>query len=165
MAQNLLTIDPGIGSTGWAYWDTSSLEPRATGIIKTSPAVWSLHAKAQGVSLVHDVLSVNRKRRSMQIFCEFPSFFAGNSGGMAASQSGSIQKLAYLVGVYSAMMTAEFPTSVFTPILVRDWKGQLPKEVVIRRIKSILGEHACKQFQKDIWDAVGIGLAIKGVFK
>lgn len=46
----------------------------------------------------------------------------------------------------------------FTPILVRDWKGQLSKEIVRNRITAVLGKKRTVGFEADIWDAVGIGL-------
>ncbi len=92
-----------------------------------------------------------------------PIFFGSSALGVAAAGSSSLLKLCYLVGALGFAFTSE--GSTFEPIEVRAWKGQLPKEVVKKRLQYYLGEEVCKNYKADIWDAVGLGLYKKGVFK
>lgn len=77
---------------------------------------------------------------------------------MASATRGDLFKLVYLIGQLS-IGNGEFIPFMIAP---REWKGQLPKEEVIRRIKklcpnvgSAIGNHEA--------DAVGMGLALQGV--
>jgi hypothetical protein len=101
--------------------------------------------------------------RLTDVYCEMPIFFGGTSGGVGAAETGALQKLSFLVGTYAR--TFDLAGAKFIPVLVTKWKGQLTKDVVCRRIEGMLGEVACKKFKADIWDAVGLGLHVKGVFK
>jgi hypothetical protein len=49
---------------------------------------------------------------------------------------------------------------------VNAWKGNLPKQVVIDRIERFYKKRGIKlgKIHKDEWDAVGIGLYLKGQF-
>jgi hypothetical protein len=46
------------------------------------------------------------------------------------------------------------------------WKGQLPKTIVIDRLRRKLGRKQCDDLgiEKDAWDAVGIGMWAQGRF-
>lgn len=166
----LLTIDPGIGSTGWALWlDEERLKPDLVGLCtQKGPALdfpWHIRAHKQAEDLVNATACHSYGRRDFKIYCEMPIFFAGTSGGIAAAETNSLQKLCYQVGAIGQAIYRSCPGATFTPIAVCDWKGQLPKAVVIKRIEKILGIGNCKNFKNDIWDSVGIGLSVKGVFK
>jgi len=76
-------------------------------------------------------------------------------------QTGDLQKLTFLVGV----LAGYFQSAVsFTPVTPNEWKGQLPKSVVIRRLQKRFGPGATQDWEKDGWDAVGIGLWKLGKF-
>ena len=98
----------------------------------------------------------------MRVVCELPTFFESAGGLMVASQN-DLVKLAYQVGVYGGIAYRNHVA--FEPVPVWKWKGQLPKEVVNRRIVRTLGVEACKDFKADVWDSVGIGLWAKGEFE
>ena len=88
-----------------------------------------------------------------------PEFF-NSVGGRAAVGSNHLQRLVFLVGaLHNQFITHGI---LFIPVPVRKWKGQLPKLVVQHRITNLLGNRHCLDFQKDIWDAVGIGLWAQG---
>jgi len=55
----------------------------------------------------------------------------------------------------------------FLPIPVNQWKGQLPKKIVIKRIQKIIPRRNLETLQPkdDCWDAIGLGLHVRGVFK
>ncbi len=89
-----------------------------------------------------------------------PIFFAGTTGGVAAAEGGSLEKLCFQVGCLAQafwMVGARFRL-----VTVVEWKGQLPKAIVKARLLDMLGK-ACKDYKADIWDAVGIGLYAMGV--
>jgi hypothetical protein len=85
----------------------------------------------------------------------------GSAGGYAAASKESTHKLAFLVG--SVARLAHTIGADFEPITPREWKGQLPKTVVISRIIKYLGENYKDAYKADTWDAVGIGLWKMGV--
>jgi hypothetical protein len=47
-----------------------------------------------------------------------------------------------------------------------EWKGQLPKSVVERRLRVTLGNSVCRDLgiESHAWDAIGIGLWARGRF-
>jgi hypothetical protein len=96
------------------------------------------------------------------VYSEFPQFYQDPGGEMCAAR-GDLQKLTFSVGVLAECC---FNRNIdFVPILVSEWKGQLPKKIVNERILQILGPVACREFDTHIWDAVGIGLFAKGHFE
>jgi len=161
--RGLLAIDPGLGSTGWAYWpryDDKIIGPKYFGLLRNDcVGVWWTRAFHQGVSLLEEIPA----KKDMEVICEMPIFFASGAVGHAAASTDSLQKLCFLVGVFGEAIRHGTLRTRFSPVYVRDWKGQLPKEIVELRIKHLLGASACVGFKLDIWDAVGIGLHAKGV--
>ena len=95
-----------------------------------------------------------------KVYCEMPSFFVTNRG-MVAAESGSLIKLTYFVGLLAGMFQEK--NVLFEVVQIQQWKGQLPKEVVKKRILKVLGSSACSEFRLDVWDAVGMGLWKKGI--
>lgn len=91
-----------------------------------------------------------------EVICEMPMCFLDSQRGIASAGSSAIVKLAFVVGVFGACVSAH--SILFRLVKVQDWKGQLPKEVINMRIRNLLGESGCAPFRADIWDAVGIGL-------
>jgi len=97
------------------------------------------------------------------VWCEFPEFW-DNLGGKVSARKGSLVKLAFIVGVY-ARISWELGTE-FNIVPVREWKGQLPKEIVNRRIVEMVGLEACERvgLRTHAWDAAGIALFARGDF-
>lgn len=77
------------------------------------------------------------------------------------ARRGDLVKLTYLVGKFSSFL----PTEPEDFILVRvvDWKGQLPKSVVARRVFKILPGLSSQKISDHAVDAIGIGLYLKGL--
>lgn len=154
-----LSIDPGIGGTGWALWDEDSWHlaepPTQTGIF-TGRSSQSWEQKiAYIVFGLRGVVPLNLSHT----YIEYPAYFGTASGDMVARR-GDLVKLSYCVGFIAGSM----PGTV-TLIPVNKWKGQLPKDIVARRIQKILGANACREFKSHVWDAVGVGLYAKGCFR
>lgn len=166
-----VVLDPGTQATGVAIWKTEDFirgnskapaPPPFNTRLWTAPAArpWfsracemseQLRSYLDGVLALHD--------RVEEVACELPMFFNDADGAQVAT-TGALVKLTLLVGMFAEV--AESRHIPFFPIAVRDWKGQTPKPIVNRRIRKLLGDEACKHFRADIWDAVGIGLWMRG---
>lgn len=153
-----LVLDPGLYKSGMAVWDSSNWNkkpvrpPGFTALWRTKAKQlhWVERARLQGGNLNQYLEDYNVRK----IYCEWPDFQGYDA------QKESIFKLAALVGTFNGI--ALMQNVSFEVVPVRFWKGQLPKKVVIRRVKSILGEKNCEEFSDDIWDAVGVGLFLQG---
>ena len=143
----MFTIDPGISGTGWALWDDEG-KLKFSGVI-TPPARFKWEDKCQIV--IKQLMT--KWRGAREVYVEFPAMMGGGRGVVTAS-SGALVKLTILVG----MIMNEFSAK---PITVASWKGQLPKEIVEKRVKELLPK--CKAKSHAI-DAIGIGLYIQGRF-
>ncbi len=144
----VLTIDPGIAGTGWAYWEKEELI--STGIIKPSSHMpWESKSKFVMVKL-KDIMA---EKKPHAVYVELPESFGG-ARGMATSGGGSLVKLTLLVGAIMHEFMA-------IPVGIRAWKGQLPKHIVEKRVKELLPN--CKATSHAM-DAVGIGLYVQGRF-
>lgn len=150
-----MSIDPGISGTGWCIWEKE--DPKQFGII-TAPSKleWQQKGKLIANTILHEVSKYDVKF----VYCEMPAYHQ-SMGGLVTARSGALVKLSYLVGLISG---AILPMDMGL-IAVRDWKGQLPKDVMNKRIEEILGKTKCKQFKSHIWDAVGVGLYVQGRLK
>lgn len=160
-----ISLDPG-QRTGVAIWRTGE------GRIGKPPhlvALWRVIKELQSKpweyrcyllgSMLDNVLS-NPAYEWSGVYCELPAFFE-SAKGMAAAGRGDIVKLSYLVGLYAGICHSR--KVHFGTVPVNDWKGQLPKSVIKKRILKRFGVAACAYFKGDIWDAVGIGLYVKGI--
>lgn len=86
------------------------------------------------------------------VFIEWPSFQS-----MEAQNTGSIIKLAYLIGRVEQAYRAVDPRTrvVLIPVIV--WKGNLPKEVTQERAEVFFQE---KGFKSHAADAVALGMYV-----
>lgn len=97
-----------------------------------------------------------------RVYCELPQHFEG-ARGAAAEARGDIIKLTYMVAGYG--LVCAFKRVPFEHVPVINWKGQLSKETVEKRVRRIIGEDTFRQLniRRDIVDAVGLGLWVKGL--
>lgn len=153
---HLISIDPGLSGTGWARWSNTQLE--AVGVIHDRAKDDTLAARCRGIA--SQILKHIHRFGDMHVFIEMPQHMASAKG--IAAQSGSVYKLAFLVGYLAADV---YPCEVIV-VTPQEWKGQLPKDVVQRRIERILGRSKCRAvgIRSHAWDAVGIGLFALGKF-
>jgi hypothetical protein len=158
--RSLVAIDPGLNSMGVAFWAErrvrrETLVPTQTFLIK-APRKLNLAPRALWIARELDrklPLGTNRG----DFVCEYPAWH-GIQLGWAA---GDLQKLVFLVGTFAGYFKE---ARSFTPVTPGEWKGQLPKSVVIRRLTKLFGPGATQEWEKDVWDAVGIGLWKLGRF-
>lgn len=158
---NTLFVDPGLGGTGWAFFPLitkhppKALPPDSHGCFRPKQShSWELRACEVG-AWFHGLL---RGTGVQHVVMEFAEVYLTNAVSMSAAQSGDLFKLVYLVGVLGEVTRMECGNA---PILVKPkaWKGQLPKDVVIRRLQETFG----KRFHQHEADAVGMGLAAQGL--
>lgn len=164
----LLCIDPGLGGTGWAYFgvcnkltkDVYSIPELnahlVTGVIKSKSkkgADWLDRSS----DILQQFSEVMDEFTPTHVVIEWPQVWRTSQTSMAATLSGDLLKLAHLCGMLNCearLNDAEI--HYFTP---SQWKGQLPKDVVDRRIKQVID----RSFPNHAADAVGIGLAVQGL--
>lgn len=157
--QRALCLDPGLGGTGYAMFDCLRTKDEAPGmvcthgVLKTTERAWQAGAEdlsAQMIGLLEaltpDVVAL-----------EVPELWQ-TAVSQSSASSGDLFKLCYLCGCFGEIVRQFCRRS---PILVRpsEWKGQLPKDVVIRRIKIIYPLLTATSHDAD---AIGIGLHLQG---
>ena len=164
----VISIDPGIRGTGIAVWNANpgqwtKLQPpmHVGNLYPSSHANYTLDTRwfhaAQEIALAIESIAFE-KTTITHAYIEYPSYFASYIG-QAAAERGDLVKLTTLVG----MLAHIFRDRAYL-VPVNHWKGQLPKTVVEARIRSLLGDDNCNGWKSHTWDAVGIGLFMKGHF-
>ena len=181
MNDTWLTVDPGTDYTGVAAWDagedwTRSVPPTSTALLRPElprSADWYDRAMCQADGLRRFIETIRAPiagggtggmvpaTRIVEMAIEWPEVWGGSAMADAAAKTGSTPKLCFLVGAF-AKVAHDFAIP-FRPVTVNEWKGQLSKPQAIRRIRKVLGCHA-NAYIRDEWDAVGIGLFLKGHF-
>ena len=157
---NVLTIDPGIYDTGWAYWPfltnqpgDMTYRPSQTGVshVKGKPGVF----KACNFQCAWLRSCINVWQIDLVII-EQAEVWADSSKSMASATRGYLIKLITLIG---RLQQVAFEESEVDPILVtvKEWKGQLTKAAVMNRIKRAIGQ----DYRSHDADAVGIGLSVQ----
>lgn len=162
----LLAIDPGTNSTGWAFWYQTKKKADLPELVGLCRGDMPDYGEAWWSRVDHRVRALESQigyllKPQVSVFCEMPIFFSGTAGGVVAAESSSLQKLCFLVGSIAEMVRRR--GGVFHPVSVAEWKGQLPKVVVITRIQKKFTIRRTLSYSADIWDAVGIGLWAQGV--
>lgn len=146
-------IDPGLSGTGWAIFENGNY--RVSGVIhcnnnQTRKIIW----QERGRMIAHNIGEVIYVHKPIQeIVIEFPRVWHNTQSSVASNRGGDLLKLSCLIGniiVYAHRRGA----TVCNLIHPDEWKGQLPKEVVIHRIKEKLKFIPCDHEA----DAIGMGL-------
>ncbi len=150
--RSFIAVDPGVGGTGLAHWAYRAKLPH--GLICLRPD--SPSGASWGTRVKELYLKFERALRAWSpavVYIEEPSAWQ-SPRGVASAYSGDLIKLAMLTGAYYhiASLYAEV-----TLVPVSRWKGQLPKRVVMGRIKRFTG---CDYDKEHIADAVGIGIYV-----
>jgi hypothetical protein len=94
------------------------------------------------------------------VYFEEPVFFT-DGGSTAVAASGSLVKLSMATGAMAQVAWGKGAEVKMAPVV--QWKGQLPKKVVNKRICKLL-KCSSRAYTSHAWDAVGIGLWAKGFF-
>lgn len=154
-----VTIDPGLGGTGWAVWDTEvQIAPLGAGVWVAPGGKYQTWV-TRSMWLAEKVSIMCASVQAEACHIEYPIFF-DDAGGHMGMKTGDVPKLIFLVGTMAHGIHLLGNVNCHLPT-VRDWKGQLSKEQVMSRVRKRLGEAACQQFKSHDWDAVGMGLAVQ----
>lgn len=154
-----LSVDPGIGGTGVAYWKEGQLLKATTLRPKYVPnSSWEKNVTNISSQFAQLVAS---SEAELAIF-EAPVFFSG--AGRVVAESGDLCKLAMLCGMYIYIVgDLQISYQLITPA---HWKGQLPKKVAATRIEKEMGrDFPTERLSNHAVDAIGIGLWHLGRFK
>ena len=155
----IMFIDPGILGTGWAVFPEPE-EERFTkwtesGVVAPRNKTWTWKVW----NIVGKIDSVIKDNLFIQtVVIEFP-IVRSDAKSVASSRRGDLLKLTYLIGRMATVIQAVVP---YEPILITpsEWKGQLPKPQVIKRIKRAFGDDI--KIRNHEADAIGMGLAAQG---
>lgn len=171
--RNTFAVDVGLNAIGWAAWRerevmrTKGLVPDEAGVIDFSRDRLFLkmpwHDRA--ARMFDKIVCETNLSARMNIIhaVEWPEFRAGSAVGHAAASGDSLSYLAMMCGQH--LRYAFLMKQVFMPIPVSEWKGQLPKPIVQRRLEVLFGGDETLLGQQIVthgWDAVGIGLHAMG---
>jgi len=169
-----ISIDPGVTGTGLAIWDLHprewkrSVAPVDVRVYTPSKKFKLFQDKAKEIcDHVYSTCTGHgigmEGHGGVRMYCEYPEF-RNTAAGQAVAATGSLSKLSYMCGVLGGLCW--YMKTEFIPIPVSRWKGQLPKEIVKKRIIKRLGRTTCRQLniRTHGWDAVGVGLYAKGFF-
>ena len=154
----ILTLDPGVHATGWAGWDELerfggiTYEPDYHGASKIPKKIKFEDSCRRQCAWLRGHLAQLKTRH---VVIEFPELWSGSAISHAAGIKGDLFKLTFLVGRYAEV--CERTGATCTLVTPMEWKGQMPKEVIDKRILLAIN----RKFPDHVSDAVGIGLAIQ----
>jgi len=145
----ILAIDPGLRACGVAWFEDKKLiRSELVSAKKVAGDAKAFLAMANAV--------YSSSPQVVEIAIEYPQQYA-----RAPSPRDAVQKL---VGVIGAL-AVKFPDAETTYYFPREWKGQVPKDVMRRRIMERLSEaeqeripDLCASKIHNVFDGIGIGL-------
>lgn len=152
-----MTVDPSINNLGMAIYSNSKLFEHAL----VHP---DKESKSQGehmlktYSLLQTLKALVNKYLVEEIVLEVPEYWG--EAGYVARESGSIMKMMFLCGaVFCGFKDLGLSVECVTP---RQWKGQLPKDVVRNRlaptfVPRYFDQQEWKKLDHNIMDAIAIG--------
>lgn len=163
-----LTIDPGVGGMGVAYWDASQWGDYVVSY-KNSAVI---HHDQAAIGFMEKAKSVTDRLRTLvhplwvsSVWIEYPEYYE-TKGGKVTAESGSLVKLSVLTG----MVTHVFLTHPSHPRVVwippSSWKGQLKKDVTKKRLIARASQRMLSDLDRQAshaWDAVGMGVKLQEI--
>jgi hypothetical protein len=156
-----VSIDPGSTGTGIALWreeEWDALVPPIE-VRNFMPAPINEHWREKTFGIVARMQKDLAKYDVRHAYFEQPEFF-DTAGGHMAAKTGDLIKLTFFFGACAYAVEQLGIPMTFYP--VHEWKGQLPKNIVTRRIIGRIPTVNRLKPQSHSWDAIGIGLHAKG---
>lgn len=159
----ILAKDPGISGTGLSIWEMKDWEklvpPIACTNIYAQPGIDEWWIKCSSIwNKIESFIQPYHSGGNRIILCfsELPKSF-DSTYGQAAAKEGSIVKLSVFIGYcLYGFHRLEIPVSY---VDVNDWKGQLSKDLVEKRVDRLFPDLTISSHS---YDSVGIGLYSKG---
>ena len=155
----VLSMDPGIRGCGCAVW--------------CGPHLMKAAYIANTVDKGNDVRAVVHMAKQVEEFagridgfiCESPQVYNESA---SKKNDNDILPLVGVDGAVAAFLYAK-GTRHFSQYSPRDWKGQVPKDIMCKRIEARLSQDEldsitmpCASLQHNVWDGIGIGLKFLG---
>ena len=153
-------IDPGITGTGYATWSNMFVDkptrPVSSGCIgiANQSRPWTDRAAHITQILAEDVFD---EYGSSLVVIEFPQLWSGSAKSQASAEKGSLMKLSYLIGMIGQVLAQDKINMLLVSPM--EWKGQMSKDVVIRRTKRAFAGWSPRSHDAD---AVGMALSARG---
>jgi hypothetical protein len=151
----VLTVDPGLG-TGWAYW-TGNLKPE-TGVFKMK------RKKTDGDEVILNTAIENFRQvlkkyegRIDACHIEKMETWASSHKSMMATLRGDLMLVEGIAKSYGTLCAVSGIKYFY--IKARQWKGQLPDDIVDLRIERVNGI----SYPQHISSAVGMGMSLMGI--
>jgi hypothetical protein len=164
MKRATITIDPGYGGTGVAYFlRTSTIRPRPPYRVWNLKGSKGSHEGSIDTELLDAFTMLIRtlSPAPYHAVIELPNLWSGSAKSMASATSGKLFTLTALCGAYAALLWNCWHIDIQF-VKPQEWKGQLPKEIVERRVLRAWPAVRGKLITDHVADAVGMGLWLQG---
>jgi hypothetical protein len=160
--QYVISIDPGLAGTGVVHW--RDYQPVYAAVMRPLMRDVRQQLKIGEEDLVPRARDLARnvglkagvfQQFPTTVVIEFPEYQASADRAMGW-KTGSLQRLTMFIGVLIGMMPLTWRVILVTP---SGWKGQLPKDVVQRRLTAVYTLPVVERLgvTTHAWDALGIG--------
>ena len=146
--KTIMSIDPGIHNCGYCFM-TENQKLISYGLINSKENKWYDNCKHVWFKLYENYT----KQFPKTVYIEYPTHHAGMMA-FAARESGALAKLTFLCGGIYSLLSEIATVELITP---SQWKGQLKKEMVRKRLYNIYPEISKLDLDHNIVDAIGIG--------
>lgn len=152
----LITIDPSINTMGIAIWECSSKNLLVWCLVRPDKDMKDTEY-SKSLSMLRQVKKWIRAYAVNKMVLEVPEHWAVS--GFQARETGSIAKLCFVCGMLYSLSEELSECRLVTP---REWKGQLPKDVVANRLyksyeKYGIDLRSSKSVNSNVADAIEIG--------
>jgi hypothetical protein len=160
----LLAVDPGVKTMGYVVLNSQIKIVKAGAISLGSDDKRPFHLLVGNLLewLWDEIQPEPEIEEVTEVACEMPQFFHTRRGHDTAA-GGDLTEMSYCVGRVAGFADHVLGAK-FIPVPVVKWKGQLPKGVVISRLKAKIDTSKLTPKGSHDWDACGIGLFVKGKF-
>tara|TARA_R110001592_G_scaffold265951_2_gene531573 strand:- start:6738 stop:7265 length:528 start_codon:yes stop_codon:yes gene_type:complete len=166
-----MCIDPGVAGTGVSIWHTTSFNSTSEKIKEKNLFIPLFHRSFKlkdELKFYYYFLELAQEYEVERVYIENAHYHGtGSAKGQMTAAKGDLVVLAkYIGGLLATFWLSGVQAET---IDVMRWKGQLPKEVVMRRILKIWPECPSKRNLETgmptahDWDAIGIGYYLMGL--
>lgn len=151
--ERLISIDPSINNLGIAVWDIQTKKLLMHKLVHPLKDARG-NEFDKSYSMLCQVKQWKETYGVNRIIIEIPEHWA--VGGFQARETGSIAKLMFVCGMLASLVDQVDELRLVTP---REWKGQLPKDVVANRLKEFYVPFGVSldKIDSNVADAIEIG--------